>query len=263
MFELPKIIEHKEVELEKVELKKAELKMTKLFLAKLANTEKRVNIKVRGLKNKLDQKQKDSLEKHQDTLEKLKLDKKLIASTGLVVPSFPSSPYRFYIYNEYQKLKNDPSTIVLHDIGKNILNMSANWKLKTEAEKIEYKQKWLILKKQFAAELHKWWDNVDKNLVKLENCHRKNINIILKDKGKHKLPMLVDPRAPKRPITAYAMYVKGLKESNNPKLPSRAIDFIKYVASKWKQLPESEKDIYRDKYSDAFKLYKEVSNKYK
>ncbi|PVU87116.1 hypothetical protein BB561_006448 [Smittium simulii] len=217
--------------------------------------------KAQTLKIKLAQKKRIITQKKKVSLEKLKSHKKLIARTRLVVPTLINSAYGLFNQDEYKKLKdNTSSTIDQKNIVKNNLKILANWRLKTEAEKLEYEQKYKLLKEQFNIELYKWWDNVDKNLVQLENRRRKNINKTRKDKGIRSLSILEDPRAPKFPASVYAMFVKDLKESNHPELPTKWIDFVKYAGAKWKQLPEIEKNTYRDKYKDAFKLYKEVSD---
>ncbi|PVU92027.1 hypothetical protein BB561_004075 [Smittium simulii] len=199
-----------------------------------------------------------------DALENLLLHKNLTALIQLLVPSFCNSLYTLCVQDEYNKMKNDPSyTIDLNYFEQNIKNISASWKPMTEPEMLEHEQKYKLLKEQYTIELYKWWDNVDKNLVKLENCRRRSINKNQKNLDNYKLPMLVDPRAPKRPITAYAMFTEYLKESNDPELPSGYIDCIKYTATKWNKLPKIEKDVYINKFKAAFKHYKKVSKKYK
>ncbi|PVU87606.1 hypothetical protein BB561_006259 [Smittium simulii] len=133
-------------------------------------------------------------------------------------------------------------------------------KKKDELKKLKLQENFNLINELV---LHTWWDNVDKNLIKLENLRRKSVNKIRNAKKINKLSMLVDPRAPKRPASAYAMFVKDLKKSNLSEFPTQITDFIKYAAAKWKQLPESKKYIYRDKYKAALQLYKEASEKFK
>ncbi|PVU86090.1 hypothetical protein BB561_006815 [Smittium simulii] len=207
-------------------------KAQKLKEAKFLRAQK---LKDRLTKNIIKQRKKDELEK-------LKLQKKLTASKELVLPFFPNSAFRLYTQDEFAKAKKDSlnSTHLLSS-QKILTNISTNWKLISEAERMGYEQKYKLLKEQFTIGLYKWWDNVDKNLVKLENCRRRSINKIRKNKSKYKLPMLVDPRVPKRPAGSYAMFVKDLKKSNLSELPNQNNDFIKYA--------------------DCFKLYKELLNK--
>ncbi|PVU90627.1 hypothetical protein BB561_004798 [Smittium simulii] len=269
LLELQKLKKAKLLELQK--LKKAKLlQAEKHKKAKLLEAEKLKKAKLlqaeKLKKAKLHEAQKKQIakQKKKATMEKLKLNNKPSANKRLVVPSFPRSLYRLFIQDEYAKIKNDvlDSTHVL-STKPQLKDISLKWKLMAEAEKLEYEQKYKLLKEQFNTTLYKWWDTIDKNLVKMENRRRKNINKIRKDKGINALKMLVDPRAPKRPPYAYGMFVKDLKKSNHSDLPTEYIDFIKYAAAKWNKLPESEKDIYRDKSNVAFKLYKEVSNNFK
>ncbi|PVU93740.1 hypothetical protein BB561_003073 [Smittium simulii] len=249
--------------LKKTKLLQAEkLKKTKLLeLQKLKKAKLLELQKLKKAKLLEAQKKQIAKQKKKATMKKLKLNNKSSVNKRLVVPSFPSSSRGLFIKDEYAKIKNDllDSTHVLSTQNK-IKDISLKWKLMAEAEKLEYEQKYKLLKEQFTATLYKWWDTIDKNLVKMENRRRKNINKIRKSKGINALAMLVDPRAPKRPPHSYAMFVKDIKKSNHPDLPNNKIDFIKYVAAKWNKLPETEKNIYRDKYNVVFKLYKENSN---
>ncbi|PVU86028.1 hypothetical protein BB561_006831 [Smittium simulii] len=254
LLELQKLKQAKLLELQK--LKKAKLlELQKLKTAKL--------LELKKLKTKLTQNKRIS-KQDLNEFKKHKLHKNSTALTQLVVPSFFNSSFKLYIQDELKKIKNDPSyTNNSNNLMQNIKNISANWNIMTESEKLEYEQKYKLLKQQHTNELYKWWDNVDKNLIKFENRRRRSFNIINKDTNIRKLPMLVDPRTPKRPASAYGIFVKVLKQSNHINLPTKPVDFIKFAAAIWTQLPESEKDIYRFKYNTAIQLYNEFLNKYK
>ncbi|PVU88724.1 hypothetical protein BB561_005727 [Smittium simulii] len=121
---------------------------------------------------------------------KFELLKKSSASIRLVVPNL----YK----NSQQKLKD----------------ISVRWKLKTEAEKLEYMKKYKLIREQFTTDY-------------INN-------------------------------SACAMSIKDFKKSNPPGVPTESNVFIIYAVAKWKQLPESEKYIYRDKYRDTLQLYQEA-----
>ncbi|PVU97838.1 hypothetical protein BB561_000283 [Smittium simulii] len=198
------------------------------------------------------------------TLKKLKWHKKPTNPARIKAPTFPYNSFQLYTKFEFSKIKEDSLDCSQFLSNQEIFKIiSANWKLMAEAEKLEFEQKFKLLREQFITELHEWWDNVDKNLVQLENLRRSKVNKIRKHKGLNASSMLVDPRAPKRPASAIAMFAKDLKKLNNPDTPFRYIDFSKSVIAKWKELPESEKEIYRYKFKDSFKLYKEVLKKFK
>ncbi|PVU88823.1 hypothetical protein BB561_005681 [Smittium simulii] len=236
-------------ELEKCELKKSK-ELEKCRLKKVIELEK---IKLKKAKDLKIIKKK----KLRELAEKKKLDK--IKLKNLI----KIKRFKKYLELKKNKIKSDPSIPTEPKSARNVIKiMSKKWKLMSESEKLEYEQKMKLLKHSYTAELHKWWDNVDKNLVKLENRRRRVINKIRKANGICKLSLLVDPREPTRPSTAYYLFVKDIKESNNQELAARYIDFSKYTSAKWKELPESEKDIYRNKFTSAFKLYKEALNKF-
>ncbi|PVU92933.1 hypothetical protein BB561_003530 [Smittium simulii] len=220
---------------------------------------KKIKMKLIQAKNKEKEKKRLEAKKVENKISKMLTgNKKLIKPPPLIY-----NTYQFYIRDEFKKLKSDPPiSIELKKSSQIFSSISKKWKLLTEAEKLEYEQKMKLLKNSYTAELHKWWDDVDKNLVKLENRRRRFTNKIRKAKGMSKLSMLVDPRKPKRPPAAYVMFSDDLKKSNNLEVPNKNTDFGKYASSKWKELPESEKDIYRNKFTSAFKLYKEALNKF-
>ncbi|PVU89234.1 hypothetical protein BB561_005471 [Smittium simulii] len=269
---LQKLKEAKQVKLQK--LKEAKLlKAQKLKEAKLLKAQK-----LKASKQAKNLKLKEAKQKKLNALKKLELRKKLTSTKRLVVPIRTRSTYLLYIIDEYKKMMNDPTYITNpNNLDQSITNISTVWKNKTEAEKLEYDQKFKPVKEQISTEYYKWWDNVDKKLIKLENSRRRSLNKIRKLDGKNSIAMLVHPRAPKRPSSASmlvhprapkrpssacAIFVKDLKELNNPDAPTRLIDFIKYAAAKWNRLTESEKDVYKHKFKAAFKLYSETNNKY-
>ncbi|PVU97300.1 hypothetical protein BB561_000651 [Smittium simulii] len=212
---------------------------------------------------KMDQNKLISKQNEKHALEKLKSYKNSTELTQLVVPINNMNTYMIFVQAEYKRMKSDPNyEIALKDFVQNAKNISAKWKFITESEKLEYQQTYKIFKEQHTTELYKWWDNVDKNLIKMENRRRRSINKIRKANGIKRLSKLVDPRAPKMPASAYTMFQMDLKKSNRPDAPTRYIDFSKYTVVKWKKLPESEKNIYKDKYRVALHQFKEASKKY-
>ncbi|PVU86385.1 hypothetical protein BB561_006724 [Smittium simulii] len=228
-----------------------------------SNSKKNKLLELQKLKSKLAQNILTSKQNENES-KKLKLHKNSTAFTTLLISDLPKSSYNLYIQDEYAKLKKDSKDPTLLLESRKILkDISLSWKLMNEAEKLEYQRKYKLRKEQFTTELYKWWDNVDKNLIKLENRHRRKINKIRKASGINSLKMLVDPRAPKRPPAPYVMFVNDLRKSNPPGAPIIKSDFVKYCVAKWAQLPETEKNLYIIKHMAAFKLYKEASNKSK
>ncbi|PVU86390.1 hypothetical protein BB561_006719 [Smittium simulii] len=221
------------------------------------------SLELQKLKSKLAQNKLTS-NHNKNTLGKLKFHKKVTTITPLSVPHFLRSSYNVYIQDEFAKIKKvlvNPTQLLKGH--KNFKDVSERWSFMNEAEKLKYEQKFILLKEQYTTELYKWWDNIDKNLIKLENRRRRVMNKINKNTNIHKYTMLVDPRAPKRPVVANLMFHIDLEKLNPPDAPIERIVFTKYAAAKWLQLSESEKDIYRVKYNTALQLYKEASNKYK
>ncbi|PVU88822.1 hypothetical protein BB561_005680 [Smittium simulii] len=246
-----------------------DIKTTKKILTKkieLINHLEKIEKQKALQKNILKKKHVQAKEKEKKRLEskKKKMSKMLTGNKEIIkMPELIYNPYNFFTKAEFKKLKSDPLiTIELKTPTQIFTRISKKWKLLTEAEKLEYDQKIKLLKQLYTAKLHKWWDDVDKNLVKLENRRRRFINKIRKANGIRKLSMLVDPRKPKRPMMVYLMFSDDLKKSNNLEVPNKNTDFSKYTSAKWKELPESEKDIYRNKFASAFKLYKEALNKF-
>lgn len=61
---------------------------------------------------------------------------------------------------------------------------------------------------------------------------------------KYKLPLLVDPKKPKRPLNAYLSYYQALRDSKHASMEGQPVaEQAKIVGRLYKELPESEKKV--------------------
>ncbi|OMH85492.1 Transcription factor A, mitochondrial [Zancudomyces culisetae] len=141
--------------------------------------------------------------------------------------------------------------------GSEILPMVAQaWGQLTDAQKEEYREK---AKKESAAKkkaYELWYLSTDQELIQLENRRRKAKNAKSTDGDKKKVELLKNPLLPKRPPTVFALFYAEMHNQLVDKTKTGKEQIIA-VHEGWKNLPESEKQIYKDRFKENMKEYHE------
>ncbi|KAJ1917725.1 hypothetical protein H4219_003037 [Mycoemilia scoparia] len=128
------------------------------------------------------------------------------------------------------------------------------WRQLSEHDKEPYVKKFNQAKKEYENILRDWWKTVDMELVKLENARRKRYNANAKAEGKSKLKLLTNPFAPKRPPTAFSIFIKEKYSDASHDAPrSTSPEILKTLAGKWKTLNDAEKNV--RSYTDIHFIY--------
>ncbi|KAJ2810629.1 hypothetical protein GGI24_006977, partial [Coemansia furcata] len=135
------------------------------------------------------------------------------------------------------------------------------WKALSESDKQQYGKQREALLAQHVQDVRKWWADVDRKQVALENQRRRrhNRNVALSKAKGSRLPLLRDPLAPKRPLSAYMMFASehlAGKSGDSIKDTSRAL------GAEWKTMSDAAKAPYISKAAVEADLYKAASLKY-
>ncbi|KAJ2813774.1 hypothetical protein H4S07_000416 [Coemansia furcata] len=135
------------------------------------------------------------------------------------------------------------------------------WRALSESDKQQYHKQREALLAQHVQDVRKWWAGVDRKQVALENQRRRrhNRNVALNKVKGSRLPLLRDPLAPKRPLSAYMMFASehlAGKSGDSIKDTSRAL------GAEWKTMSDAAKAPYVSKAAVEADLYKAASQKY-
>ena len=72
-----------------------------------------------------------------------------------------------------------------------------------------------------------------------------------------------DPNKPKKPQTAFFMYLSDHREAIKKEFPElKVTEISKKASERWKELPEDEKKVYNDKVAEAKKQYEKDMEAY-
>ncbi|KAG0838105.1 hypothetical protein G6F18_004646 [Rhizopus arrhizus] len=164
------------------------------------------------------------------------------------VPMKPRSAWQVYIR---EHLKGTKTT--QEGLTKSSTELSAKWKALSEHEKQKYYTIYESEKDAYEKAFAVAVNNASPKQFYQENLLRK----------KYKLPLLVDPKKPKRPLNAYLSYYQVLRDSKHASMEGQPVaEQAKIVGRLYKELPESEKKIYKDKANQAMEQYKKQVAEY-
>ncbi|RCH93376.1 hypothetical protein CU097_005107 [Rhizopus azygosporus] len=156
------------------------------------------------------------------------------------VPFRPTSPWQMFAAEKLKGAKNEK-------MGQRMADISAEWKSMSEQDKKKYFDIYKEKKEVHDAAMEKALNNATSKQFYEENLLRK----------KYKLPLLKDPKKPKKPLNAYMLYFQAKKD--DPSVNGLTIqEKTKKIAQQYAQLPESEKKPFTEK---ANKLHEEYRKK--
>ncbi|KAG1170286.1 hypothetical protein G6F70_007825 [Rhizopus microsporus] len=156
------------------------------------------------------------------------------------VPFRPTSPWQMFAAEKLKGTKNEK-------MGQRMADISAEWKSLSEQDKKKYFDIYKEKKEAHDAAMEKALNNATSKQFYEENLLRK----------KYKLPLLKDPKKPKKPLNAYMLYFQAKKD--DPSVYGLTIqEKTKKIAQQYAQLPESEKKSFTEK---ANKLHEEYRKK--
>ncbi|PVU97001.1 hypothetical protein BB561_000838 [Smittium simulii] len=191
---------------------------------------------------------------------------KLFSADPIVVPPVPTtiSPYKVFVDTYYPPpVENLPVSSKLSTKNSMVKYMS-HWRNSSNQTKLECTQKANHINQSNAKLLAHWWDTTDPNLIKMENFRRKIFNSNLSGQVSNKLPKLIDPRLPKLPGSAYTIFIKDYKSKNfslhkkSCHLQSTTPPIQSYnqkMSLIWKNLPQTEKDLYLMQHKQQLMTY--------
>ncbi|KAJ2083943.1 hypothetical protein GGI09_007319 [Coemansia sp. S100] len=134
------------------------------------------------------------------------------------------------------------------------------WRALSDAKKQAYRKQHDDLRAQHAQDVRKWWAAVDRTQVALENQRRRRHNRRVAQKlvAGSRLPLLKDPLAPKRPLSAFVFFMKEriTGSTGSVKDASRAL------GAEWRSLPESARAPYVAAAQAEAGAYKAAAAKY-
>lgn len=110
------------------------------------------------------------------------------------------------------------------------------------SEKVKYQEESQRLKNQWEDDMRKWKESLSPEDIKLENAYRAQ----QRKAGKSRKSNLKDPHAPKKPMSAYFLFLRAVRASPEMKesVFGETEEMTKQsvlAASKWSSLPEQEK----------------------
>ncbi|KAJ2114577.1 hypothetical protein GGI13_000274 [Coemansia sp. RSA 455] len=134
------------------------------------------------------------------------------------------------------------------------------WRALSDAKKQAYRKQHDDLRAQHAQDVRKWWAAVDRTQVALENQRRRRHNRRVAQElvAGSRLPLLKDPLAPKRPLSAFVFFMKEriTGSTGSVKDASRAL------GAEWRSLPESARAPYVAAAQAEAGAYKAAAAKY-
>ncbi|CAO3648126.1 unnamed protein product [Cunninghamella blakesleeana] len=163
------------------------------------------------------------------------------------VPACPQSGWQIYVREEIEKQKKNGSTKVQHLTKE----LSPKWKSLSEQEKEKFHD---IYKKEY--NLHK--EKYDEALQKATPQVIHDENILRK---KYNLPLLKDPKKPKRPMNAYMFYLESIRHTEDYRHLSVA-EQAHTAAKAYKALNPDDKKIFETEAKKRQQEYKKAIEDY-
>ncbi|KAF1803058.1 hypothetical protein V8B55DRAFT_1383337 [Mucor lusitanicus] len=168
------------------------------------------------------------------------------------VPTRPRSGWQLYMNENLGSFK-DPSKNNKIDLKTAMQELSAKWKAMPEDRKQVYRERF-----EAAAKLHD-----DSRAEALLHATSKQIKQENGLRRKYNLPLLRDPRQPKRGKNSFLLYLDHLRTSDSSfaKRPHNK-DMIVEAGQKYRALSEAEKQVYRDQAKVIQEKYNQQMHKY-
>lgn len=130
-------------------------------------------------------------------------------------------------------------------------------------EKARFQEESLRLKAQWEQDMRAWKQSLSPEDIKLENAYRTQ----QRKAGKSRKSNLKDPHAPKKPMSAYFLFLRAIRASPEmkEKVFGQAEEMTKQsvlAALKWRELPDEEKQPFVMKAEQDKVRYDEARNTY-
>ncbi|KAJ2384554.1 hypothetical protein H4S02_004758 [Coemansia sp. RSA 2611] len=191
------------------------------------------------------------------------LHEKVINSTRPIVklPKQAPSAYSLFIRDRWKSVEpREEGTEQAVAFAAVARETSSAWKALSDAGKHQYMKQSDALRSQQAQAVRQWWAGVDRGQVALENQRRRRYNRRVAQKlvKGPRMPLLRDPLAPKRPSSAFFLFMKERLVGTTGPISETA----KAASAEWKSLAEAAKAPYVAKAVAASAAYKTAVAKY-
>ncbi|KAJ2786586.1 hypothetical protein GGI15_001390 [Coemansia interrupta] len=179
-------------------------------------------------------------------------------------PKGPISSYNVFSKEKFNEIAKSygpgAPTQVLASVSRSVAQL---WRDMDAAAKQVYTAKLAKQREEHVADLRRWWSTADRALVDLENKRRRRHNLRLAKSGSgkrsEKLALLQDPFAPKRPPTAYGIFVtERTKGQAGVKLGEVSAE----LGAEWNRMGEAQKAPYVSEYKERVEQYKQDHQRY-
>ncbi|KAI7820218.1 hypothetical protein BX661DRAFT_189401 [Kickxella alabastrina] len=190
------------------------------------------------------------------------VEKKLNSKKALLKmpPSRAPTAYNLFLIATNKEFRGNNTT---YDLGTVTRAIAQKWRTLSESEKQKYQQMSDQERAKLSEEVRAWWSTVDRSQVELENRRRRRINAAPSSPGaaagRAKLPLLVDPFAPKRPKPAFMVFFAEVRDGLEGSLMEKA----RAAGAQWKALTEDQKKHYYEIAQDHADQYKKDAERYK
>ncbi|KAJ2720971.1 hypothetical protein GGI07_004285 [Coemansia sp. Benny D115] len=143
--------------------------------------------------------------------------------------------------------------------------LADKWRAMDAAQKARFVEVTELEKAKYQEQLREFWASTDPSLIKLENARRHRQNKAAKQKAAggsqpKKLPKLRDPFAPKRPPTAFVLFVNEVRQSAAP--GQSLADTLKKAGAQWKQMNDAQRAPYTKAGADHMDQYLRDKQRY-
>ncbi|KAJ2890607.1 hypothetical protein GGI21_000672 [Coemansia aciculifera] len=205
-----------------------------------------------------------AVKKAKATPKKELLDKVLNGKRAIVSPPKAApNAYSLYVRDAWKAAKESPAphgesqAAVFASVSRSSADA---WRALGDSAKQQYAKQHDAAQAQHSQAVREWWAGVDLKQVGLENQRRRRHNRRLAQgviKGS-RLALLKDPRAPKRPVSAYILFSKEHMTGVSGKIS----DLSKARAAQWKALSDAAKAPYVAAAQAQASAYKAAVQKY-
>jgi hypothetical protein len=172
---------------------------------------------------------------------------KPVLRSHLKPPKQAPSAWQVYFTEELQKMKADQPGERLN-VAHVAKDAGQRYAALPEEKKKEFQRKSLEAKAQWEKEMEDWRQTLTPEDIKQENMYR----TAQRKAGKSRKGNLKDPNAPKKPLSAYFLFLRAIRA--DPALTQSVFEGEQettkqsvLAASKWRALPEAEKQPYLEK----------------
>ncbi|KDN46814.1 HMG-box [Tilletiaria anomala UBC 951] len=197
-----------------------------------------------------------------DARKKPEKEQKKVIRSHLKQPKQAPSAWQLFFAEELSKLKAQKPEERLN-VAHVAKGAGERYNMLPDSEKAKYHKESLRLKAQWERDMQAWKESLSPEDIKLENAYRTQ----QRKAGKSRKSNLKDPHAPKKPLSAYFLFLRAIR--SDPKMTDDVFgkegETTKQsvlAAAKWRELSDTEKQPFLAK-ADQDKLrYEEARRVY-